>query len=206
MVLARSSTGKDYVLGQQKSGFVHAVDRGTGKLVWKTRLGRGGLHGGVHFGIAVSGDRIFVPISDANDSREHTRAAKPGLNALDLDTGKVLWRTPMRYECRGREFCAPGIGAAITATPALVFAGALDGYLRIHDAATGKVLKRIDTTADVVAVDGSLAHGGSMDGGTAPLPSNGELFVNSGYNFAGHMPGNVLLVFTTRGGKTGPAK
>ena len=91
-----------------------------------------------------------------------------------------------------------GIGAAITATPELVFSGALDGYLRIHDAVTGKVLKTIDTTARVVSVDGSLAHGGSMDGGTAPLPSNGELFVNSGYNFAGHMPGNVMLVFTTR--------
>ena len=206
MVLARSSTGKDYVLGPQKSGFVHAVDRDTGKLVWKTRLGRGGLHGGVHFGIAVSGDRVFVPISDADDSRKHTRTAKPGLNALDLDTGKVLWRTPMRNECRGREFCAPGIGAAITATPELVFAGALDGYLRIHDVLTGKVLKTIDTTADVVSVDGTLAHGGSMDGGTAPLPSNGDLFVNSGYNFAGHMPGNVLLVFTTTGGKTSSAK
>ena len=198
MVLARSSSGKDYVLGPQKSGFVHAVDRDSGKLVWKTKLGRGGLHGGIHFGIAVSGDRIFVPISDADDSREHTEAANPGLNALDLETGKVLWRTPMQDECRGREFCAPGIGAAITATPELVFAGALDGYLRIHDAVTGKVLKAIDTTTSVVSVDGSLAHGGSMDGGTAPLPSNGELFVNSGYNFAGHMPGNVLLVFTTK--------
>ncbi len=198
MVLARSSSGKDYVLGPQKSGIVHAVDRDTGKLVWKTRLGRGGLHGGVHFGIAVSGDRVFVPISDADDSREHRRAAKPGLNALDLATGKILWRTPMRNECRGREFCAPGIGAAITATPELVFAGALDGYLRIHDAKTGKVLKTIDTTTSVSSVDGSSAHGGSMDGGTAPLPSRGELFVNSGYDFAGHMPGNVLLVFTTR--------
>ena len=198
MVLARSSSGKDYVLGPQKSGFVHAVDRDTGKLVWKTKLGRGGLHGGVHFGIAVSGDRLFVPISDADDSREHSLPAEPGLNALDLDTGEVLWRTPMRNECRGREFCAPGIGAAITTTPELVFAGALDGYLRIHDAVTGEVLKMIDTTMQVVSVDGSKAHGGSMDGGTAPLPSHGELFVNSGYNFAGHMPGNVLLVFTTK--------
>jgi polyvinyl alcohol dehydrogenase (cytochrome) len=101
----------------------------------------------------------------------------------------------MANECNGRKFCDPGIGAAITATPSLVFAGALDGYLRIHDAATGKVLRKIDTTAPVTTVSGSTATGGSMDGGTAPLPFEGRLYVNSGYNFAGHMKGNVLLVY-----------
>ena len=202
MVLAQSSSGKAYVLGPQKSGVVHAVDRDTGKLVWKTKLGRGGLHGGVHFGMAVSGDRAFVPISDADDARKHTQPPAPGLYALDLDSGKVLWRSPMADACRGREFCSPGIGGAITATPKLVFAGALDGYLRIHDAATGRVLRTIDTTGSVTAVGGVVAHGGSMDGATAPLPSHGQLFVNSGYNFAGHMPGNVLLVFEARSGKT----
>ena len=34
-----------------------------------------------------------------------------------------------------------------------------------------------------------------MDGATAPLPFEGKLYLNSGYNFAGHMGGNVLLVF-----------
>ena len=34
-----------------------------------------------------------------------------------------------------------------------------------------------------------------MDGAAAPLPHNGFLYVNSGYNFAGHMPGNALLVY-----------
>ncbi len=195
MVLARHSSGRDFVLGPQKAGVVHAVDADTGKLVWKTKLGRGGLHGGVHFGIAATGDRVFVPISDAPDGRKHKKKGSPGLYALDLATGDVLWRQPMADECAGREFCAPGIGAAITATPELVFAGALDGYLRIHDAKTGTMLRKIDTSAPVTTVDGSTAHGGSMDGATAPLPSRGELFVNSGYNFAGHMPGNVLLVF-----------
>lgn len=198
MVLARHSSGRDLVIGPQKSGVVHAVDAESGQLVWKTRLGRGGLHGGVHFGLAVSGDRVFVPISDADDGRLHTEPPSPGLYALDLATGAVVWRQPMADECAGREFCAPGIGAAITATPELVFAGALDGYLRIHDARTGEILKKIDTTQPVITVDGTQAHGGSMDGATAPLPSRGELFVNSGYNFAGHMPGNVLLVFAVK--------
>ncbi|MFT5484465.1 MAG: polyvinyl alcohol dehydrogenase (cytochrome), partial [Halieaceae bacterium] len=119
----------------------------------------------------------------------------PGLFALNVDEGDFLWRAPLANECREREFCAVGIGAAITATPSLVFAGALDGYLRIYDALNGKVLRKIDTTTPVKTVSGSLASGGSMDGGAAPLPFGGRLYVTSGYNFAGHMKGNVLLVY-----------
>ena len=149
----------------------------------------------MHFGIAVHGDRVFVPISDAPDTRRHEERPNPGLFALDLRSGQLLWQAPLIDECQGREYCGVGIGAAITATDDLVFAGALDGYLRIHDAQTGQLLRKIDTTSPVSTVSGATAHGGSMDGGTAPLPHNGKLYVNSGYNFAGHMPGNVLLVY-----------
>jgi polyvinyl alcohol dehydrogenase (cytochrome) len=194
-VLTSDSNGNDIVLGAQKSGVVHALNPDTGKLLWLTKVGRGGLHGGIHFGIAASGDSVFVPISDANDFRSYDEPARPGLYAIDLKSGKHVWKAPMENECRGREFCDAGIGAAITTTPSLVFAGALDGYLRVHSAQTGAVLRKIDTTAEVTTVSGARTAGGSMDGGTAPLPFNGSLFVNSGYNFAGHMAGNVLLVY-----------
>ncbi|MGI9323570.1 MAG: PQQ-binding-like beta-propeller repeat protein [Pseudomonadales bacterium] len=198
MVLARSSSGKELVIAGQKSSTVHAVDPDTGKLVWQTTLGRGGLHGGVHFGLAVSGDRVLVPISDAPDTRSYDTPPNPGLFALDLESGEVLWRAPMADECRGREYCAPGIGAAITSTPELVFAGALDGYLRIHDVRDGRLLRKIDTTQSVVSVSGTSASGGSMNGATAPVPYRGRLYVNSGYNFAGHMGGNVMLVYALK--------
>ena len=194
-VLITDSTGRDLVLGPQKSGVVHAIDPDTGEKVWQTRLGRGGLHGGVHFGIAVSTDRAFIPISDANDFRSYPTAANPGLFAISVVDGTSLWQSPQSDECQGREFCERGIGGAITATPSLVFAGALDGYLRIHDAKTGAIIRKIDTTQSVKTVNGTQARGGSMDGGTAPLPFGGRLYVNSGYNFAGHMAGNVLLVY-----------
>ena len=195
IVLAVDQAGQDILLAAQKSGKVHAVDPDSGKLLWQVRIGRGGLSGGIHFGIAVSHGRAFIPNSDVFDYQTHTVPAAPGLFAISVDDGSFLWRAPMANECNGRKFCDPGIGAAITATPSLVFAGALDGYLRIHDAATGKVLRKIDTTAPVTTVSGSTATGGSMDGGTAPLPFEGRLYVNSGYNFAGHMKGNVLLVY-----------
>jgi len=195
IVLTTDSANQDVLLAPQKSGFVYAIDPQTGKLRWQVRVGRGGLHGGIHFGIATSEGRAFIPISDANDSQPHTRDANPGLFALNIDDGKFLWRSPLANECRGRKFCDAGVGGAITATPSLVFAGALDGYLRIHDASNGKILRKIDTTASVTTVSGTSASGGSMDGGSAPLPFGGRLYVNSGYNFAGHMKGNVLLVF-----------
>jgi polyvinyl alcohol dehydrogenase (cytochrome) len=194
-VLATDSQGRDFVLGPQKSGAVHAIDPDTGEGIWRTRIGRGGLHGGVHFGIALSGDRVFIPISDAGDGRDYPTPANPGLFAISLSDGTSLWQSPQPDECHGREFCDQGIGAAITATPSFVFAGALDGYLRIHDTATGEIVRRIDTTQAVTTVSGTQSHGGSMDGGTAPLPFGGRLYVNSGYNFAGHMAGNVLLVY-----------
>lgn len=194
MVLTEAGD-RSLVLGAQKSGAVHAIDADSGEHQWSTRLGRGGLHGGVHFGIAVSEERAYIPISDANDFGEHESPARPGLYALAVRTGKTLWQSPLEDACLGRELCDVGIGGAITATNSLVFAGALDGWLRIHDAGTGAVLKRIDTTQEVATISGELASGGSMDGASAPLPFAGRLYVTSGYNFAGHMPGNVLLVY-----------
>jgi hypothetical protein len=38
-----------------------------------------------------------------------------------------------------------------------------------------------------------------MDGAAAAVPDRGLLFISSGYNFAGHMPGNVLLVYEVPG-------
>ncbi len=63
-VLAKGGNGRDYVLAGQKSGWVYALDPATGRLAWKTRVGRGSPSGGVHFGMAASDGRLFVPITD----------------------------------------------------------------------------------------------------------------------------------------------
>lgn len=78
----------------------------------------------------------------------------------------------------------------MSATDELVFTGASDGWLRIYDAATGEVLWTYDTTQRV----GTLG-GGSIGGGAGPIAWRGSVYVESGYGFAGRMPGNVLLVF-----------
>jgi polyvinyl alcohol dehydrogenase (cytochrome) len=56
------------------------------------------------------------------------------------------------------------------------------------------VLWEFDTTEAFTAVDGRIAKGGSIGGGQAPLIVGDRLILNSGYAFAGKMPGNALLV------------
>jgi len=51
--------------------------------------------------------------------------------AIDVTTGKYLWRTPVPK---------PMVGGALATASGLVFAGASDGKLRAFDATTGKIL------------------------------------------------------------------
>ena len=146
--------------------------------------------------MAVSGDRVFVPVSDADDHEPHSEPARPGLYALDLKTGKYLWKVPDTGEsCKDRPRCVPGIASAISVTGNLVIAPGTDGWLRIRDTRTGKQLWSYDTTVPVTAVGGATAKGGAMGGGVGPIAYHGELIMPSGYGFTGKIPGNELLVF-----------
>ena len=42
-------SGRDVVIGGEKSGAVMAIDPNGGETLWKTQVGRGGVQGGVHF-------------------------------------------------------------------------------------------------------------------------------------------------------------
>jgi polyvinyl alcohol dehydrogenase (cytochrome) len=199
-ILASASNGHDYVIAGAKSGDVYAVDADTGKLHWNTKVGRGGVLAGVYFGLAVSGDRVFVPVSDAVDGRPHAEPARPGLYALDLRTGRYLWKRPDAGEgCSGeRPQCMPGIAAPVTVTGNLLIAGGTDGWLRIRNARTGAELWRYDMAAPVAAVGGAIAKGGALFGGAEPQAYHGMLIVPSGNGFTGKMPGNALLVFSAK--------
>ncbi len=199
-LLARDGRGRDLLLAGQKSGDVYALDLDRqGAQVWKAKVGRGGIQGGVHFGMAADGQAVFVPISDMRDEHVEGQAygseARPGLYALALEDGKLLWSQPADDVCKGREFCEPGISAAIAAVPGAVLAGHMDGRVRATEAATGRVVWEHDTTGEVTAVDGTRARGGSIGGGAGPVAAQGMLFVASGYGIYFHMPGNVLLAF-----------
>ncbi|WP_156680205.1 PQQ-binding-like beta-propeller repeat protein [Sphingomonas profundi] len=195
-VLAKGKDGRDYVVSGQKSGIAYGLDAESGKLVWKRQIGRGGVVGGIHFGLAAHGGVAFFPVSDVPDGRKYDMASRPGLYALDVASGDYVWQAPSQSECGARKFCHPGYSGAITITPELLMAGGNDGYLRILDTATGKQLWADDTVKTYPTVNKVPAHGGSMGGGLAPIAYRGMLVMGSGYGFAGKMPGNVLLVYS----------
>lgn len=200
VMVAQTSDGQDLVIGGQKSGAVHALDPATGKLVWKRQVGRGGIQGGVHLGMARAGDMLLVPINDMPYGRTVFEGEKrPGLYALDLRSGEMIWSAPAPQDiCQGRRFCNPGTSQAITATEDFVVAGALDGVVRIHDLNTGAVLWQFDTTEPVTTVSGEATRGGSMSGAAGPLLIDGRMFISSGYGLHEHMPGNAFLAFAVR--------
>jgi len=190
-----------------KSGIVIAIDPDKhDKPLWNNRLGRGSVQGGIQFGMAFDGTRLYVPISDMADtgdasSKKRDAAAgpiHPGLYGLDPMTGKLLWSSPADDVCGGRAACDPGILAAIVAIPGAVFAGHMDGRVRAYDSATGKVLWQFDTTQAQTALGGAKASGGTIGGG-GPVVYDGMVYTNSGYGLYGHMAGNMLAAFSVDG-------
>lgn len=192
-ILAAGRDGRELVLAGQKSGFVHALDPDSGKLVWQTRVGRGGIQGGVHFGMAAANGQLFVPITDMADGREYDNPARPGLHALDISSGKLQWYTPAPDVCAGRASCHPGFSQAISTAGGLVYAGGMDGVLRVYRAQDGEELFELDATKDFKSLTGEQASGGSFGGAAGPIVSNGRVYISSGYGIYNHMTGNLLL-------------
>ena len=163
---AKSGPGKgtELVGAGQKSGQYWALDPDSGEVVWVTQAGPGGVAGGLQWGSAVDGARVYT----ANANSGAVEWTLPGgetttagvWSGLDAMTGEVLWQT------------APpaGGGASGPATTAngVVFGCALDakGHMYALDAASGEVLW-------------SFASGGSCLSGAAI--SNGSVYWGSGY-------------------------
>ncbi len=195
-ILTTRPDGREVLVVGQKSGVVHSLDPDTGKPIWQERIGRGGALGGIHWGMATDGKLVYAANSDWFEyGGEPGVDPNPGLFALDIMTGKVVWKnTPDPALCEGKTGCYNSHSAAPTLIPGVVFAGALDGHARAYDAATGEILWDFDTNREYETVNGVEARGGSIDG-PAPVVSDGMVYFNSGYALFGEMPGNVLLAF-----------
>lgn len=196
-MLVTLPNGKDVIVVGQKSGHVFALDPNkNGRLLWKQRVGRGGFAGGVHWGMAAGENRIYAPNADTIFSGRFKGERKPGLFALRPDTGETLWFTPAPDACapEDRPECDPGLSAAVTAIPGVVFAGAFDGHLRAYSADNGKLIWDYNTNQTFDTVSGERAKGGSIEA-DGPVVVDGHVLVNSGYLFGGRMAGNLLLAF-----------
>jgi polyvinyl alcohol dehydrogenase (cytochrome) len=194
-VLATGKDGRELVLAGQKSGIVYAVDPDTGEKVWQTRAGRGGIGGGIVFGLAATGGTLFVPMFDMPDGKASEYPHSPGIHAIDIATGKFVWRSVLDNRCKGIRGCAPGYAGSASVTPDLLMIGGDDGHMRIYDTANGDVLWDLDTKREFETVNGVPGRGGAISGGAAPIAHDGQLIFVSGYGFASRLGGNVLLVY-----------
>jgi len=190
------------VIAGQKAGTLWAVDPDTGKVVWKQDFGNGSPLGGIHWGIAFDGERVFAPINRPYGGRVDGEATqKPGMHAVNVNTGEVAWTFVAEPDCAGDRQtrvrgCANNIGlsGAPTVIDGAVITGGLDGILRALDAKTGTVLFKFDTAQEFKTLNGVKGTGGAIDAASI-VATNGYLFVASGYGMFGQMPGNVLLAF-----------
>ncbi|MDB5422981.1 MAG: glucose dehydrogenase [Phenylobacterium sp.] len=194
----RGPGGRELILAGQKSGEVWALEAATGKLVWRRQFGKGGPLGGVHWGIATDGTRVFAPIADSGVPAPANAA---GLYAIDIATGEVAWRWTASADCSGeRKARVAGCGTrfGLSAPPLVVdgavIAGGLDGRLYVFDAVTGKLLAAHDTAVGYQTVNKIPGAGGSIDA-AGPFAGGGMLFVGSGYGMFGQQAGNVLVAF-----------
>ncbi len=222
-VLVPIAGGRQVLVAGQKSGYAHGFDPDTGKRLWSTQVGVGSALGGIEWGIGADDKRVYIPVSDLGAMFAEGRSpapgtagspsaptARPGLNALDPATGKILWSTPAPVApCTyikarflpGRCFQAQSAAPAII--PGFVFQGALDGWFRAYASATGKIVWEVSTTAQTYdTVNGVKGQPGGGIDGMGPTVAGGMVFVTSGNNGAagiGSNGVNVLLAYSVDG-------
>jgi polyvinyl alcohol dehydrogenase (cytochrome) len=158
--------GDDLVGAGQKSGMFWAFHRKTGALAWMTMVAPGGVTGGLQWGSATDGRRIFVAAANSGPSsaaggvgalpwelKDGTTTVSGGWAALDQKSGDVIWTTKDPIGSRSE--------AAVSAASDVVFGCNLApnvGTMVAMDAKTGAVLWSFNSGAPCNA-GASIADG-----------------------------------------------
>ena len=176
--------GQKTILGAgQKSGIYFAFDPDTGALLWQTLVGPGSALGGMEWGSAFDGKRIYVSIANLYGIPTSVGGAGSWA-ALDPATGQILWQV-------GDPNGAITVGP-VTVANGTVFVSSMAGAptaptMLALDAATGQTLW-------------TYAAGSSVNAGPAVV--DGVLYWGSGYAHLG-IPGfttnNKFYAFSVDG-------
>ena len=231
VIIAELPDRSELLLAGQKSGEVYALspdpDSPAGTLVWKRQVSNAAIgpnlaqtttNGGVHWGMALAGQHLLVAAADPERVRPQY-VPMPGLHALDLASGEILWFQGVTRGCDIAEEDKPmiglqnmragkkveladqyrcsfyyGLSAALLATEELVFSAGLDGRIRAFELATGDLLWQDATARAFDADNGVSGHGGAVDVSGQVLAGD-WLYVQSGYSMFGQLPGNMLLAY-----------
>ena len=172
----KDNAGKnlDVVGAGQKSGQYWTVRADTGQVRWVTQAGPGGTAGGLQWGSAVDGLRVYT--ANANSNLVPWNGSTDGVwSGIDARTGQTLWET--------RPTHGGATSGPVTTANGVVFGCSLDpdGWMYAMDAATG-------------AIKWSFKSGGGCLSGASI--SNGQVFWGSGYsNFGFSTPNKKLYAF-----------
>jgi len=183
----QKTSGKEFLGAGQKSGQYWLLNPDTGQVAWVTQTGPGGTTGGLQWGSAVDGTRIYVSNPNSNFVQWTPLGGSMTTNgawsALDAATGQILWQTVDPNPPFG---FGGGPSGPVSTANGIVFGCSLDalGYMYAFNAATGAQLW-------------SYASGGSCLSGAAIV--DGTVYWGSGYsNFGFGTPNNKLYAFGLR--------
>jgi polyvinyl alcohol dehydrogenase (cytochrome) len=162
----------------QKSGIYWALNPDTGAIVWSSVVGPGSTLGGIEWGTATDGTRIYVAITNANHLPyklvNGTTITWGAWSALDVATGKILWQTadPANALDMGAVSVANGV----------VYAPSFSGNMHALDAASGKVLFTFPSGGAVLdgpAIADGVVYWGSGYKKVSPGTPNNKLYALS---------------------------
>jgi len=189
-VLFHGKDGKDILLAAQKSGDTYGIDPDTGSVLWHTRLSRDPnlWSGGVWFGMVLQNGRLITPAvshavinapaASATSFDDHFLSSPVnGLNALDPNSGRLLWATPAGDHCI-KAVCASVMMAPL-GIPGAVLAGSVDGHIHAYDDRSGKGLWSFNTAQEFKSLNGESASGGVIMGAGAVMVADGMMYVLS---------------------------
>jgi polyvinyl alcohol dehydrogenase (cytochrome) len=169
------SGGKKLAVGAgQKSGQYWALDAATGQVLWSAAPGPGSTLGGIEWGPATDGKRIYVAEENFNGIPYALPSGQVITSgswaALDPATGKILWQVadPSHNLFGGGNALGP-----VSVANGVLYAPSMSGKMFALDAANGKTLWSYQTPGAVI-------------GGAAVV--NGTVYWGDGYAHLG-IPG-----------------
>lgn len=154
----------------QKSGVYWALDPADGHTVWSTRVGPGSFLGGIMWGSASDGARIYVANSNSGRDEftlgpQHTQSWKAGSwAALDVQSGSMLWQVPEYGKAALNPLKDAATSAPMTVANGVVFAGSPSGEMLALNASSGAVLWKFKSGGTVMsgpAIVGGIVYWGS---------------------------------------------
>lgn len=166
--LRNGSPVRDLVGAGRKNGVYYAFNPDNGATVWARRVGPGGAAGGIQWGSATDGTRIYIGVSNSGRKAYKLYPSNETIywgawSALNAETGAILWQKGNPATTNGR---AEG---PVSVANGIVFGGSYDpsGYYYAFSARNGSILWRFPS-------------GGSTISGAAIV--NGMVFWGSGYD------------------------